>query len=104
MKRVAITIAVLVIPVGLAFARLMFWPHTKPPPLTLPQAYVEATQALGSATNEFYCVSANAQIAMALDGEWLFSFCSTNGGRKDVVVAFDKNVKPKVVDGGIWRY
>jgi hypothetical protein len=104
MKRIIIIVAIVTLPACLVFARLMGWPDTKPPALPLPEAYAEAVQALGQATNQFYCVHANTQIAFSQSGEWLFSFSSTNGSRKDVVIDFDKAVKPRVVDGGVLSY
>jgi hypothetical protein len=76
----------------------------QPPPIPLSVAYILATQAIGAATNEFYCVRANTQISRSQDGEWLFSFCNTNGARKDVFVFLDKKTKPQVIDGGVLVY
>jgi hypothetical protein len=104
MKRIIITLAILALPSGFAFARLVAWPNTKPPTLPMPEAYGLAEQALGSATNVFYCVHANTQVAFTLNGEWLFGFSSTNGALKDVVVPFDKKEKPRVIDGGVISY
>jgi hypothetical protein len=104
MKKYAVIFTVLGLTTSVAFAFLMAYGEERQPPISMPEAYTMATQALGSATNEFYCVHANTQISRSQDGEWLFSFCSTNGARKDVFVFLDKKTKPQVVDGGVLRY
>ena len=44
---------------------------------------------LGQDTNEFHCIRAGLAIAWSPDGEWLFTFCSTNDNIKYVTVEFD---------------
>jgi hypothetical protein len=98
MKRIIIISAVLVLTTGLVFARLLLGPpDTKPPRLALPDAYTEAAHALGAATNQFYCIRAGTLISRSPDGEWLFTFCSTNGAYKSVFVFYDKQTR--VEDG-----
>jgi len=98
MKRIIIISAVLALMTGLVFARLLTGPpDTKQPRLALPDAYTEAAHALGAATNQFYCIRAGTLISRSPDGEWLFTFCSTNGAYKSVFVFFDKQTR--VEDG-----
>ena len=61
---------------------------SKAPPLPMPDAYQLAVAALGSATNQFHCLSAG--IEEAGSGRWLFTFYSTNTPPKAkfVVVQF----------------
>ena len=97
MKRIIIISAVFALATGLVYARLMAWPDTKPPRLALPDAYSEAADALGAATNQFHCIRASTLISRSPDGEWLFTFCNTNGSYKRVFVFFDKQTR--VEDG-----
>jgi hypothetical protein len=80
---------------GIAFARLITYDETKPPRLSLPDAYQLATRALGSETNQFRCLGAGIVISRSPDGEWLFTFCTTNQppARKYVFVFFDKQTQ-----------
>jgi hypothetical protein len=48
--------------------------------------------ALGSMTNEFHCLSANVTTDFASDGEWQFTFYSTNSKPKWVSVEFDGKI------------
>jgi hypothetical protein len=97
MKRIIIIFGIFALATGLVFARRMAWPDTQPPRLALPDAYAAATNALGATTNQFYCVGAGTLISRSPDGEWLFTFCSTNGAYKSVFVFFDKQTR--VEDG-----
>lgn len=63
--------------------------NATPPSLSLPSAYERATTALGTATNEFHCVSANVATFFSPDGEWLFTFYSTNSKPQFVIVEFN---------------
>ncbi|HEY1716742.1 MAG TPA: hypothetical protein VGH42_00420 [Verrucomicrobiae bacterium] len=63
--------------------------NSKPPSLLLPDAYERATAALGTATNQFHCISANVATSFSSDGEWFFTFCSTNSKSKWVTVEFN---------------
>jgi hypothetical protein len=64
----------------------------KPPALPLPDAYQLAVAALGSATNQFHCLSAGIEDFGG--GWWLFTFYSTNTPPKNkfVVVEFSGKV------------
>jgi len=82
MKHFILAFAVLIIAGSFAlFASLVQpWDNAKPPTLSLPAAYEVATTALGSATNEFHCISASiySDAVVSPHGGWLFTFCSTN--------------------------
>ena len=99
MKRVIIILTVLGLATGLVFARRIMWPDTKPPRLSLPDAYGCAISAIGTATNQYHCVRASCLISRSPDGEWMFTFCSTNGAFKTAFVFFDKTTR--VEDGTI---
>ena len=75
---------------GVAFARLHSYDETKPPHLALPDAYSLAMQAMGGKTNQFYCLGGDVLLSGSPDGEWLFTFSSTNNLKKYVFVFFDK--------------
>jgi hypothetical protein len=72
--------------VVIGFATVLFassvvpYDNSKPPSLSLPAAYEVATTALGSATNQFHCISAAIQTDAIVSphGGWFFTFCSTN--------------------------
>ena len=87
--KIRITLLILLVCTGALVARNIAYNHSKPPRLPLGPAYDIATAALGQATNEFHCVSAQLAIALSPDGEWFFGFCSTNGTQKFVTVEFD---------------
>ena len=61
---------------------------SKPPTLALPTAYYYAVAALGYETNQFHCISANVATSFSPEGEWFFTFCSTNSKSKWVTVEF----------------
>lgn len=65
-----------------------------PPPLTLPQAYTLAMTYIGTATNQFWCVSGNCQPdwGSTTITHWEFGFTNTNGQQTNVLVFFDKTV------------
>ena len=67
--------------------------NSKPPTLSLPVAYQLAVVALGSATNQFHCVSATISTEFS-DDAWYFTFCSTNSPPKQrwIVVEFNGKV------------
>jgi hypothetical protein len=62
----------------------------KAPTLPLPDAYQRAMAALGAVTNQFHCINASVQTSFDPDGEWFFTFYSTNSQpkRKWVTVEF----------------
>ena len=66
--------------------------NAKPPGLSLPVAYERAANALGSATNQFHCISAKVTTDFGTDGEWQFTFYSTNSRPKWVTVEFNGKI------------
>jgi hypothetical protein len=102
MKRLIIILLALVITTTLVFARLMPYNRKQPPRLPLQDACSLAMTALGTATNQFYCLSAQTMVARSPDGEWLFEFTNTNGAEKHVFVFFDKTTQ--IVDGPLAFY
>lgn len=96
MKRTFILSLCFVLAALSAFASTILPPYdnTKPPGLSLPAAYDRALTALGSDTNQFHCLSATIGTEFAPEGEWHFSFCSTNSKvpPKLIVVEFSGKV------------
>ena len=99
MKRFIIVVVVLGLATSAAFAFRIAWSLTKRPPISLPAACAQASLALGTATNEFYCVGATTLISRSQDGEWLLTYSSTNGVIRHVFVFMDGKTKPQIVDG-----
>jgi hypothetical protein len=70
-----------------------------PPKIGLDAAYGKAVQALGMATNQFYCVSATCLDYLGMMGSsrgvseygWTFVFSNTNGSSTNVYVSFNKD-------------
>jgi hypothetical protein len=85
-KRVLILASLLILTIAVFGDAWPFDPRERPT-LALPQAYQIATQAMGSLTNDFYCVSAATG-----SGEWEFVFYNTNAIRKTALVEYDKKV------------
>ena len=61
---------------------------SKPPKLPLPVAYRFATAALGSATNQYYCVEAHITTDFGAPC-WSFTFGSTNRPEKVMTVDWE---------------
>ncbi|MGN6554053.1 MAG: hypothetical protein ACTHLW_10070 [Verrucomicrobiota bacterium] len=93
MKRFIVILAIFGLATCAVFARRIFWQPEKPPRLSLPDAYACAVGALGSNTNQYHCVSASCLISRSPDGEWMFSFYTTNGASKTAFVFFDKTTR-----------
>jgi hypothetical protein len=87
--KIRISLLVLLVCTGALLAMNIPYDHSKPPRLPLGKAYDIALTTLGQATNEFHCVAATVAISFSPDGEWFFTFCSTNGTEKYVTVCFD---------------
>ena len=102
MKRLGIVLLALGIASGLVLARNQPYDRKQPPRLSLQEACPLAMHALGTATNQFYCLSARVAIIRSPDGEWLFDFAATNSAEKHVFVFFDKTTQ--VVDGPLAIY
>jgi hypothetical protein len=66
--------------------------NSKPPTLPLPAAYQLAFTALGSDTNQFYCVGAHLTTDF-VQPRWSFTFCSTNKTQKIMTVDFEGKVQ-----------
>lgn len=87
----------------MAFTTVVFaarsWPYdnAKPPAMSLPAGYELAVSALGSATNEFHCVSATISTDFGSPG-WFFTFCSTNTPPKSKWVTVEFGGKVHVED------
>lgn len=73
---------------------------SKPPKMSLPGAYDKAIAALGADTNQFHCISATITTEFSANGEWYFTFCSTNFQvqPKLIAVEFDGKV---IFDNGL---
>jgi hypothetical protein len=82
----------------LALATIVFaspvipYNNSRLPSLPLPVAYEQAMSALGSATNQFHCISASIATSFSPNGEWFFTFYSTNSRPKWVSVEFNGKV------------
>lgn len=88
-----LTLAVIFITTALVYASFIVpYNNAKPPNLSLPKAYESALTALGAATNEFHCLSASVETVSSPDGEWLFTFYSTNSKPKFVTVEFNGKI------------
>jgi hypothetical protein len=72
----------------------LFIPYNvaKEPALVLPTAYNQALTALGAETNKFHCVGASIETSLSPDGEWRFTFYSTNLTPKWVTVEFNGKI------------
>jgi hypothetical protein len=83
------------------FASVVLPPYnkSKPPSISLPVAYERAVAALGSATNEFHCISASVTTEFTSEGEWYFTFYSTNSNSMPKFIAVEFNGKV-VFDNG----
>jgi hypothetical protein len=66
---------------------------SKPPSMLLPAAYQCAVEALGADTNQFHCVSATVSNEFVSEGEWYFTFCSTNSKLSPKLIAVGFNGK-----------
>ena len=70
------------------------WDETKPPTISLPDAYQLAITKLGQATNQFHCVRAGIYTNSNPQGVWDFAFYSTNASVKwrSINVKFDGTI------------
>ena len=99
MKGLIVVLIALGLATGLVFARRIGWDAKKSPRLPLSDAYICALTALGTATNQYHCIGAECMISRSPDGEWMITFCSTNGTFKTAFVFFDKTTR--IEDGTI---
>ncbi len=72
---------------------------SKPPSLSLPLAYERAVAFLGPMTNQFHCISASITTTFTPEGEWYFTFYSTNSNSTPKHIAVEFNGKV-VLDSG----
>jgi hypothetical protein len=79
-------------PVLFAQIRGPAYDNSKPPTLPLPAAYQIAFTALGSATNQLYCVGAHLTTDFG-EPRWSFAFSSTNKTQKIMTVDFEGKVQ-----------
>jgi hypothetical protein len=94
MKIRTLLILLLICLITSLYASLNFPSYKKsnPPKLSLPDAYKRAVLALGETTNQFHCVSANVTTKFTPEGEWYFTFYSTNSTSKLIAVEFSGKV------------
>ena len=92
MKRSIIIFAILIVASSVVFAALWKVDNKQAPPISLPDAYQIAATALGSATNEFHCTSAEFIGSYCAPGSWMFRFYNTNGSCKAVFACPDGSV------------
>ena len=71
-----------------------FGDETKPPTISLPDAYQLAIIKLGQATNQFHCVSASIDIGSSSQAGWYIDFNSTNASveMRKLYVKFDGTI------------
>jgi hypothetical protein len=93
MKTRYILLGLLVVSMAVFARAFVPWDKTKPPALPLPVAYQLAVTKLGSATNQFHCVSASISTEFSTPG-WDFAFYSTNASviPRFLCVEFDGTV------------
>jgi hypothetical protein len=84
----ALIVAALAASAAATYAFRTLRKNNTPPNPTLPQAYEQALQVLGTETNAFYCVSATSQFITESAGptEWHLVFYSTNGQMREVIM------------------
>ena len=101
MKTILILTGGLLLATTALYASLVLPPynHSKPPGMALPAAYERAVMALGPDTNQFHCVSARITTDFTAEGEWYFTFCSTNDKVRSKLIAVEFNGKV-IFDGG----
>ena len=77
MKTRYFLLSLIIIPTILFATLVIPYDNTKPASLSLPAGYELAAAALGSATNQFHCISASISTDFGSPG-WIFTYCSTN--------------------------
>jgi hypothetical protein len=77
--------------------------NTKPATLSLPDAYERALAALGPATNQVHCLDASVKTTFSTQGEWFFTFYSTNSQTKPKWVTVEFNGKVQIEENIIVR-
>jgi hypothetical protein len=93
MKKLISALLIFVAITTVVYAAFVFsYDNSKPPSIPLPIAYEHAMSALGVATNQFHCISANVTTDFGPNGEWQFIFYSTNSRPKWVTVEFNGKI------------
>jgi hypothetical protein len=72
---------------------------SKPPAVSLPDAYQQAMIGLGTRTNQYHCISATIPDVVppvVTPPAWLFTFYSTNTPPKKWMAYVEMNVKHEV--------
>jgi len=91
----------LLISSALLFASLdTSYDKSKPPPMSLSEAYFHAMTALGAETNRFHCISATIPEVVPstiTQPVWLFTFYSTNTPTKTRLVNIEMNTKRELL-------
>lgn len=87
----ALTLSLVLILILCASAILPPYNKSIAPSLSLPVAYEAAITALGPATNQFHCISANITTQFRAEGEWYFGFYSTNSTVRPKFIAVEFN-------------
>jgi hypothetical protein len=77
MKTRYIILSLLAVSTILFATPIIPYDNSKPATLSLPAGYELATAALGSATNQFHCISASISTDFGSPG-WFFTYSSTN--------------------------
>lgn len=92
MKTILTVISLLVF-ATILYASVILPPYdkSKPPSLSLPVAYDHALSVIGAKTNELHCTSAELTTYFSSDGEWYFTFCSTNANARPKHIAVKFN-------------
>jgi hypothetical protein len=85
-----------------AYATIIGPPYdnSKPPTMSLPAAYEKAIAAIGVGINQFHCVKAEVGNNFFSEGEWYFTFCSTNSKVMPKLIAVGFNGKV-IFDNGL---
>lgn len=105
-KRILTPVFFVTVFVGFVFAQGWSRPpkisvdKNRPPPLSLPEAYLAAIAFVGPATNRFWCASAVCRPDFGTTNvtHWEFGFSNTNGETRRVFVLFDGSAL--LYDGG----
>jgi hypothetical protein len=105
MKLKFLSVLLLAIVAAVAYASLQppTYDNAKPPTLPLPSAYEKALAFLGPRTNEFHCIRATVTNAFSSDGEWYFSFYSTNANARFPLKQIDVSFGGRVIEDNGYR-
>ncbi len=93
MKKVAASLAVLVLLGVIVFAAGGMWKPKWKPKLSLTRALSVAEQALGNNASGYYCLGAGVLSGAAPGGDWTFYFGSAHGKGKWVIIHPDERAE-----------